>query len=203
MASTTNIYGFPFPEDDDAPAGFSQIEDLAEAVETTIDGIDDRLDVAETNITSSQASITALQAKTTSKPLCILTKTAVQSIANAGAVLTFDGEVFDSHNMHSTSVNTSRITPTVAGYYRFEGIVHWSAVTGARRGLGIRINGGTIYYGGISTGTAVGAIGHPASLIIYMNGTTDYAEAYAFQDSGSATNTADQTSTRFSAEFIR
>jgi hypothetical protein len=35
------------------------------------------------------------------------------------------------------------------------------------------------------------------------NGTTDYFEVFAYQDSGGALNSADTTSTRFETEYVR
>jgi hypothetical protein len=42
MASITTRYDLPFPEDDDTPAGSTQMEALAEAVEDAIASVDDR-----------------------------------------------------------------------------------------------------------------------------------------------------------------
>jgi hypothetical protein len=49
---------------------------------------------------------------------CRVTRTTSQSITDSTTTtVTFNDEVFDETGMHSTSVNTSRITIGVAGYY--------------------------------------------------------------------------------------
>lgn len=52
---------------------------------------------------------------------CFLTKSASQSVTthNVYVALTFDLETYDTNSFHSTSTNTSRITVSEAGYYRF------------------------------------------------------------------------------------
>lgn len=47
MAGTTAIYAWPYPEGDDVPDVPARILALAQAVETTVDSIDDRVDVVE------------------------------------------------------------------------------------------------------------------------------------------------------------
>lgn len=48
MPAATIIYGWPYPVVGvDPPNGAAQIQSLAEAIESTVDGIDDRLDVVE------------------------------------------------------------------------------------------------------------------------------------------------------------
>lgn len=47
MAGVTPIYGFPYQEAADPPDGASLGEDLAEAVETALDSVDDRADALE------------------------------------------------------------------------------------------------------------------------------------------------------------
>jgi hypothetical protein len=52
---TTPIYNLPYPADSDPPDGAQQIQDLAEDVETVIDGIDDRLDIVEAGFLAGTA----------------------------------------------------------------------------------------------------------------------------------------------------
>ena len=47
MPGTTTIYGWPYQELADAPDGPNLGQDLADAIETTVDSIDDRVDALE------------------------------------------------------------------------------------------------------------------------------------------------------------
>lgn len=145
---------------------------------------------------------------TTQAPLVGLTNTTIQSVANNGAVLTWDNEnagaaATDPEGFHSTSSNTSRITPTIAGWYRFSGTIHWSANATGRRGTGVRYNGSTIFYGMIIPASSVGTTSTMVSISLFANGTTDYFELFGYQDSGGSLNTADTTSTNFQAAMFR
>jgi hypothetical protein len=51
----TPIYNFPYPADSDPPDGAQQIQDLAEDVETALDGVDDRLDIVEAGFLAGTA----------------------------------------------------------------------------------------------------------------------------------------------------
>lgn len=203
MADTTTIYGWPYQEATDPPDGASLGQDLAEAIETTVDGIDDRVTAAETDIDTAQADITTLQGKTTGKPLCILRKSTVTSVDNAGENLVWDTEDVDSAGIHSTVSNTGRITPNVAGWYRITATVHWASNATGRRATAILVNGANARYGQIAPGSSAGTISTTVTRTLQANGTTDYFEVFAYQDSGGALNTADTVGTVFEAEFVR
>jgi len=68
MADTTPIYGWPYQEATDPPDGAAVGKDLAEAVEATVDSLDDRLDTAESAITNNDnnAGVTQTQTQTNS-----------------------------------------------------------------------------------------------------------------------------------------
>ena len=109
--------------------------------------------------------------------------------------VTFNLEEFDTNNNYDTS--TSRFTPTVAGYYQF----NWTAGTpGANAEKmariyknGSSVKGGSDLIGYISSGSA----------ILYMNGTTDYAEIYLVQITGSNANSYTGIDYGFSGALIR
>lgn len=68
-------------------------------------------------------------------PMCMVYRTAVQAVANTTWVVpTFDGEVYDTDDMHSLSVNTNRITINTAGLYLVTVTGYWnsSSTTGSR-----------------------------------------------------------------------
>jgi hypothetical protein len=87
------------------------------------------------------------------------------------------------------NVTTGRFTPNVAGYYQFS----WCADFGSN-GIGAASvvtanfskNGTTIWSGGAApSSSAFIAIG--SSTVFPMNGTTDYASVFVFQNTGSTT----------------
>jgi hypothetical protein len=134
----------------------------------------------------------------------------VQSIPdNTITALTFgaSSEDIDTHGFHDTASNTSRITPTVAGYYRFYGVYYCGTISvPVTIDASFRKNGATtIASGGKSPEAGTAAKSVTASCIQSMNGSTDYMEFMALQDSAGATNT--NVSARFTSifecEFIR
>lgn len=64
MADTTPVYGWPYQEASDPPDGATLGQALAEAIEATVDSIDDRLDTAESAITNNDNNAAAGQATT-------------------------------------------------------------------------------------------------------------------------------------------
>lgn len=82
----------------------------------------------------------------TNPPTCRIFNSGSQAIAdNTEASVVFSGEVFDTDTMHSTSVNTGRITFNTAGVYivtltfGFESATDYTSIYGA-----IRLNGTTV-----------------------------------------------------------
>ena len=71
------------------------------------------------------SDVLTIIAGTLQKPLCRLRQVTAQTgvAHNTQTIVTFDTEDFDTHGAHSTSSNTGRITPQVAGYYRFSATV--------------------------------------------------------------------------------
>ena len=78
------------------------------------------------------------------RPTCKLALTGTQAVAhNSNTAIPFavGTEIFDDLNWHSTSVNTSRVTPTYAGRYLVTGQVSWVAAAGGDRRVMILKNG--------------------------------------------------------------
>lgn len=79
------------------------------------------------------------------KPAGRILASGTQSIPHSAytAILLATEEI-DTHNFHSTSVNTSRVTPTIPGLYRFNGWVcmagrtDWTSIEAT-----LRLNAGT------------------------------------------------------------
>lgn len=125
----------------------------------------------------------------------LLSKSGSQSIPNASFTrLTFGtgSEVVDVGDMHSTSVNTSRITIPAdgAGIYHVYASVIWAAsASGNRRIVGILVNGSAANpavrqdQGPVGSGITVVNV---SGFVAVSGG--DYIEINAYQDSGGALN---------------
>jgi hypothetical protein len=107
-------------------------------------------------------------------------KTTDQSISSSTQTLiTFGSEDFDTNNNFASS----RFTPTVAGYYQINAELQLAATaaTLSRGYANIYKNGSQIKNGsGISSGGAITEFFSTVSCLIYMNGSTDYLEVYAY-----------------------
>lgn len=130
-------------------------------------------------------------------PRCVLYATDAETMTgNATTYLTFGAasEQSDPLAFHSTTTNTGRITPNVAGLYRVVTCVGASQVLGTSARIILRQNGSTIFaseaadLSGTAANTALSVTG-----CIKFNGTTDYVEVGI--TNGQATN----RTTRFKA----
>lgn len=148
--------------------------------------------------------LTALASAVNSPPMCIVRNSGTQSIPNITfTALSFDVEEYDVFGMHSPSVNPSRITVPVSGYYQLDGLaVFASSVTG-RRLAHYSVNGATIPTGdaavpAVASGGGNTGVTLPSRTQFMVAG--DYAEIFAFHDSGGALNAAVQC--YFSARYV-
>jgi len=113
----------------------------------------------------------------------------------------FDTETFDTNNNFDPTTNY-RFTPTVAGYYQVNLSINFASNSGqllvsiyknGSRGVG----GEGQIIATLSGGTIVNC-----SNIVYMNGSTDYLEGYAFSASANSFNTG-ANNTFFSGAMVR
>ena len=122
---------------------------------------------------------------------CSVTKSAVQSIANATATtLTWDGELFDTSTFHDNSTNNSRITIPAGkdGYYQ---VTAFASPTGHATGLReitVAKNAGltSLFDSTLNAGTAT-SIGFGVSGICSLVA-TDFLQVQVYQNSGGALN---------------
>lgn len=157
---------------------------------------------------------TALATASVSKPLVRLVQQTAQSIAsNTDVAVTFgaSSEDTDTNGFHDTGTNTSRITPTVAGYYRLTGMVTYAADTDLVDYYAVLAKNGTAVQRArtILASTATTSTSRTISVtgILQANGSTDYFELMARQLQAAAaslnTNAPGTTSPVFEAEFLR
>ena len=142
------------------------------------------------------------------KPIGRLVASGTQALADATPVaITFSTEEIDTHSFHSTSVNTSRVTPTVPGYYRITGTVFFEQMTTAVSiSAHIRKNGSTaLAAAGRMATSASFAQSSFTTCIVSLDGNLDYVELLGTQDSAGADNT--NQSVQFSSvlewEYLR
>jgi len=136
--------------------------------------------------------ITDIEDLTFRAPGVRLVQSVAQSIPdNTATAITFTTEDLDPNSFHDPVTNNTRITPTVAGWYRFNGTYFSATITTPvlfatylRKNNASTIPPG---YRGISTNSSPSVA---CEALIEMNGSTDYVELVALQDSAGATNTA-------------
>ena len=119
-------------------------------------------------------------------PAFSVTKAANQAIGlTTYSTCAFDTVGFDTHS--AWNVGSSRYTPPIAGYYQFN-----LALTLASSNTGETIS--TIYRNGLEVGWASSGYGTTnsgratptVSIVLYMNGTTDYVEGKGYILSGTS-----------------
>lgn len=153
---------------------------------------------------------------TINKPIVKLVQTVAQTglTSNAESIVTFSTDIYDPFGYHSTSSNTSRITPTKAGVYEFTGAVcvenrtNWELLYAY-----FKLNGSTALAPGSRLSIATAITGTrtqefaPASLQYEMNGSTDYMELAVFcvDTSGTTYSTivSGAQASVFQAEYLR
>lgn len=85
-------------------------------------------------------------------------------------------EEFDTNSNYDTT--NYRFTPTVAGYYQFNGCVYSSANTSLA--ISFYKNGSLFKWGNLIQTGAAGGPYAAGSALIYCNGSTDYVELYVY-----------------------
>lgn len=134
-------------------------------------------------------------------------QSSTQSIANNTQVkIQFQTKEFDTANCFDNTTNY-RFTPNVAGYYQVNAGIRMDGASGTSEIMISIYKNGSQYrrswnLSGVQIATNFWQM--TSSFIMYLNGTTDYIEAYAFQNSGGARNaTASIDNTYFQACFLR
>jgi hypothetical protein len=136
------------------------------------------------------------------RPTVLLALPANQSVTDAAtSEILFGGgsEIFDTHNWHSTSSNTGRVTPTIPCVVLVTLQVLWAASTQDKR-IYTAKNGTILGPVGRSTVVDSGSALYRTSREIEVNGSTDYVSGFAFQDDsgGTARNVTGAGDTTFS-----
>jgi hypothetical protein len=138
-------------------------------------------------------------------PAVRCTQSAAQSIPhNTSTAVAFDGaDSYDTDDMHSPTVNNSRITINTDGIYAVSGTFAWNGAPTVRFHLQIAVNGSiTAAYNypiDISTGTQAVAL-NINTMYSFVAG--NYVQLLVFQGSGGAAKNSDPGFCNFSATWI-
>jgi len=117
--------------------------------------------------------------------------------------IAFATEVFDTANCYDPTTNY-RFTPNVAGYYQINLLARLRGVgASTNKILAIRKNGST-YRNIDQYPTSIEYFSLFLSSLVYMNGTTDYLEAWVYSDGTSTSVNYDSNITsEFSGSLVR
>jgi hypothetical protein len=116
----------------------------------------------------------------------------------------FQTEEFDTNGNYATG--TSRFTPTVAGYYQVSSTVTVASNSNSSFSLTtIYKNGVSLKSGSLSVGISTAFPRSNISALVFMNGSTDYLEAYVFGTDvgGNFATSAQVETTFFQAALVR
>jgi hypothetical protein len=116
--------------------------------------------------------------------------------------MVFNSENWDTASCFDSTTNY-RFTPTVAGYYLITGSLDCGTSTNANRAIPVIYKNGSSHRLGINLGTANGSsFGSSVSAQVYLNGSTDYVELFAYVLATTAQYTA-STGTWFDGVLVR
>ncbi len=142
----------------------------------------------------TEADILELQSSSNERPVGRIVAQSAQLLTdNTAQAMAFGSgsNSIDTHGFHSETVNTSRITPDVPGIYRFYGTFVMGSVAIVFVEAWFRKNGIDVApsdrQNQFST-TAVRSCN--ISVMLEMNGTTDYVEFVVIQDSAGNNNSS-------------
>lgn len=163
------------------------------------DGI---LQLQSNGTTIATISSTGLQQNVGAPAFSVNNNSSIQTISNnTNTKLTFSTKVFDTASCFD-NVTNYRYTPNVAGYYQFTLQIRDN--TGPASGQFVSYiykNGSVAYFGVVPFAGSVGSVTY-CNALIYMNGTTDYVEAYVSQNSGGNVGVSQNTSTTYFMGFL-
>jgi hypothetical protein len=132
-------------------------------------------------------------------PAFSATQTPSTSCGNATFTkLTYTSEEFDTASNYDAP--NSAFTPTVAGYYQISASFNFSGANlGGNNSLIALYKNGSWFKSGSGGNIAY----YNISALVYMNGSTDYLEIYAYQSSGGTLTTSASGVYQFAGALIR
>lgn len=153
------------------------------------DRVDDKLKVSEDGGAYQDLIQAFPPIPTLPSQRCRVFNSANISIADSSDVaLTFNSERFDTDSMHSTAVDTERITFNTAGQYLVGATLRFAANATGNRIVRIRLNGTTYICEQVLPPVGGAQPARFTLNTIYDFIVTDYVEVVVFQTSGGALN---------------
>jgi hypothetical protein len=152
--------------------------------------------IADSNVTTAKiADANVTQAKlgmniSGNGPSFMAYGSVTTSVSNqTNTKITLDVEEYDTNS----NFTSSRFTPTIAGYYQITGSVYASTPLQTLRAFVFK--NGTQYRGGPHISGGNTQFQMDVNALVYLNGTTDYIELYAFHNNGGTSNIGGSTDT--------
>jgi hypothetical protein len=134
---------------------------------------------------------------TATVPAASVTRTADLSVNNnAPTTIAFNTEFFDTADLHSNTVNPSRLSAPEAGIYQVSANVTWLQNASGSRTLTVNVNGSSAARMSDSRTPVNGATSQSVSGLLQL-AAGDYVEARVFQDSGSTLTISSTAPLRF------
>lgn len=107
-------------------------------------------------------------------------------------------ETFDTDNCFASN----KFTPTKSGYYQINAMIQCQSNFNVRADTAIYKNGSAIIYAGGPQGPD-GVASYEMSMVVYMNGSTDYIELYGYITTGGGPRFNGGVATQMSGAWIR
>jgi hypothetical protein len=128
---------------------------------------------------------------------------------NTFTKVTFQAEDFDTNSNFDSTTNY-RFTPTVAGYYQINAELYLAGTVSTIQTVLALYKNGSIYQRliDLSPSASLSANGNTTisgSILVYMNGSTDYLEIYGYYFGGTSTfsSTNAAITSRFNGSLVR
>ena len=113
--------------------------------------------------------------------------------------IAFNAETFDTASCFDSTTNY-RFTPNIAGYYQLNCTVSHNGTSVSSAVPAVYKNGSIYQYGPYIQATNANS---SISTMLYLNGTTDYVEIYAYQTGSVAAWSGNTYSTWFNGHLVR
>lgn len=129
----------------------------------------------------------------------VVGKSASQAISNnVSTKLVFAAPAAQEDPQNWWNATNNRFIPTIPGYYEVSVNLAFDSVSAGLFSNSIRKNGSGYVSSGVSSLYGASGVQYPGcgtSVVVYMNGTTDYLEAIGYQATGAAQNTYGNSNT--------
>jgi len=163
-----------------------------------VDGSVTTAKIADANVTQAKLGTNVAS----NGPAFSAYASATQSVASATTTkIVYDTEVFDTNSNFASN----RFTPTVAGYYQVSSGLFLPGSASGGAILYLFKNGGEYaQFSRLNMSPSLNIMGS-GSILVYLNGSTDYVEMYVNQNSGSTLNVGqgNQASCWFTGALVR